>query len=156
MHYSTVRYQSMVNSSHSMRLDAEFFHPDYLKVQCQLEKISSHRLKDFQVKIRHPKEIKRNYVDNGGVLLLRGQNVRPLFIDLASNPVYISEEDAERLKENTIRYKNILIMRSGANVGQCAIYLEDNNAISMSDTLIIQSGNLNPFLLTIFSQYRAW
>ena len=88
-------------------------------------------------------------MDNG-VLLLRGQNVRPLSIDLTSNPVYISEEDAERLKENTIRYKNILIMRSGANVGQCAIYLENNNAISMSDTLIIQSGDLNPFFLAIF------
>ena len=149
MRYSIVNYQSMVDASHSMRLDAEFFHPDYLKIQHQLEEISSHRLRDFQVKIKHPKEIKRNYVDNG-VLLLRGQNVRPLSIDLTSNPVYISEEDAERLKENTIRYKNILIMRSGANVGQCAIYLENNNALSMSDTLIIQSGNLNPFFLTIF------
>ena len=149
MQYSIVNYQSIVDASHSLRFDAEFFHPDYLKVQHQLEAISSHRLIDFQVKIRHPKEIKRNYVDNG-VLLFRGQNVRPLSIDLTSNPVYISEEDAERLKENTIYYKNILIMRSGANVGQCAIYLENNNAVSMSDTLIIQSGNLNPFLLTIF------
>ena len=149
MQYSIVNYQSVVNSSHSMRLDAEFFHPGYLAIQRQLEKIGSRRLIDFQVKIRHPKEIKRNYVDDG-VLLLRGQNVRPLSIDLTSNPVYISEEDAERLKENTILYKNILIMRSGANVGQCAIYLENNNSISMSDTLIIQSGNLNPFLLTVF------
>ena len=153
MQYSIVNYQSIVDSSHSMRLDAEFFHPDYLKIQRQLEEISSHSLIDFQVKIRHPKEIKRNYVDDG-VLLLRGQNVRPLSIDLTSNPVYISEEDAERLKENTIRYKNTLIMRSGANVGQCAIYLENNNAISMSDTLIIQSGKLNPFLLTIFLNTR--
>ena len=149
MQYSIVNYQSAVDASHSMRLDAEFFHPKYLKIQHQLEAISSHRLIDFQVKIRHPIEIKRNYVDDG-VLLFRGQNVRPLSIDLTSNPVYISEEDAERLKENTIYYKNILIMRSGANVGQCAIYLENNNAVSMSDTLIIQSGNLNPFLLTIF------
>ena len=149
MKHSIVNYQSVVGSSHSLRLDAEFFHPDYLDIQRHLEKISSRRLIDFQVEIKHPKEIKRNYVENG-VLLLRGQNVRPLSIDLTSNPVYISEEDAERLKENTIYYKNILIMRSGANVGQCAIYLENNNAISMSDTLIIQSGNLNPFLLTIF------
>ena len=149
MQYSIVNYQSIVDSSHSLRLDAEFFHPDYLKIQHQLEEISSHRLRDFQVKIKHPKEIKRNYVENG-VLLLRGQNVRPLSINLTSNPVYISEEDAELLKENTIHYKDILIMRSGANVGQCAIYLESNNGISMSDTLIIQSGNLNPFFLTIF------
>lgn len=149
MQYSIVDYQSIIDASHSLRFDAEFFQPDYLQIQRQLEAIGSHRLIDFQSNIRHPKEIKRNYVDNG-VLLLRGQNVRPLSIDLTSNPVYISEEDAERLKENTIHYKDILIMRSGANVGQCAIYLENNPAISMSDTLIIRSGNLNPFFLAIF------
>ena len=149
MQYSIVDYQSIVDASHSLRFDAEFFRPDYLQVQRRLETIGSHRLIDFQANIRHPKEIKRNYVDNG-VLLLRGQNVRPLSIDLTSNPVYISEEDAERLKENTIHYKDILIMRSGANVGQCAIYLENNPAISMSDTLIIRSGKLNPFFLAIF------
>ena len=149
MKYSVVDYQSIVDASHSLRFDAEFFRPDYLQIQRRLEKIGSRKLIDFQANIRHPKEIKRNYVDDG-VFLLRGQNVRPLSIDLTANPVYISEEDAERLKENTIYYENILIMRSGANVGQCAIYLENNPAISMSDTLIIQSGNLNPFFLTIF------
>ena len=153
MQYSVVDYQSIVDASHSLRFDAEFFRPDYLQIQRRLEAIGSRKLIDFQANIRHPKEIKRNYVDDG-VLLLRGQNVRPLSIDLTSNPVYISEEDAERLKENTIRYKNILIMRSGANVGQCAIYLENNPAISMSDTLIIQSGDLNPFFLTIFFNSR--
>ena len=147
--YSIVNCQSIIDSSHSMRLDAEFFHPDYLKIQRQLEKVSSHRLIDFQVKIRHPKEIKRNYVDDS-VLFLRAQNVRPLSIDLTSNPVYISEEDAERLRENTIHHKDILITRTGANAGQCAIYLEDREAISSSHTFIVKSGNLNPFFLAIF------
>ena len=149
MQYSIVDYQSIVDASHSLRLDAEFFRPDSLQVQRRLEAIGSRRLIDFQVNIRHPKEIKRNYVDNG-VLFLRAQNVRPIAIDLTSNPVYISEEDAERLKENTIHYKDILITRSGANAGQCAIYLEDSHAISSSHTFIVQSGNLNPFFLAIF------
>ena len=148
MHYSIVNYQSVVGSSHSMRFDAEFFHPDYLEVQEQLEAISSHRLIDFQVKIRHPKEIKRNYVDEG-ILFLRAQNVRPLSIDLTSNPVYISEEDAKRLQENTIHHKDILITRSGT-AGLCAIYLENKRAISSSHTFIVKSGNLNPFFLTVF------
>ena len=149
MQYSIVNYQSIIDSSHSMRLDAEFFHPDYLEMKHQLEEISSRRLIDFQVKIRHPKEIQRNYVDDG-VLFLRAQNVRPLSIDLTSNPVYISEEDAERLQENMIRHKDILITRSGANAGQCAIYLENSDAISSSHTFIVKSGKLNPFFLAIF------
>lgn len=149
MQPSIVNYQSVINSSHSLRLDAEFFHRDYLNIQYQLEKISPHRLIDFQVKITHPKEIKRNYLENG-VLFLRAQNVRPLSIDLTCNPVYISEEDAERLQENTIHYTDILITRSGANAGQCAIYLENKRAISSSHTFIVKSGKLNPFFLAIF------
>ncbi|MDE0013946.1 MAG: hypothetical protein OXU36_22585 [Candidatus Poribacteria bacterium] len=149
MQYSVIDYQSIVDASHSLRFDAEFFRPDYLQTQRRLEEIGARKLSNFQVKIRHPKEIKRNYVDNG-ILFLRAQNVRPLSIDLTANPVYISEEDAERLKENTIEYKNILITRSGANAGQCAIYLEDSHAISSSHTFIVQSGNLNPFFLSIF------
>ncbi len=149
MQYSVVDYQSIVDTSHSLRFDAEFFRPDYLHVQRQLENIGSRKLIDFQVNIRHPKEIKRNYVDDG-VLFLRAQNVRPLSIDLTANPVYISEEDAERLQDNTIHYKDILITRSGANAGQCAIYLEHNHAISSSHTFILKSGNLNPFFLAIF------
>ena len=149
MQYSIVNYQSVVDASHSMRLDAEFFRPDYLKIQRQLEQISSHRLIDFQVEIKHPKEIKRKFV-NDGVLFLRAQNVRPLSINLTTNPVYISEEDAERLKENTIQYKDILITRTGANFGQCAIYLENRKAIASSHIFTIKSGNLNPFFLTVF------
>ncbi len=153
MQYSVVDYQSIVDASHSLRFDAEFFRPDYLQVQRQLEAIGSHRLSDFHVNIRHPKEIKRNYVDDG-VLFLRAQNVRPLSIDLTANPVYILEKDVERLKENTIQYKDILITRSGANAGQCAIYLENSHAISSSHTFILKSGNLNPFFLTIFLNSR--
>ena len=149
MQYSIVNYQSVTDSSHSMRIDAEFFHPNYLKIQHKLEKIGSQKLIDFQVKIRHPKEIKRNYVDDG-VLFLRAQNVRPLSIDLTSNPVYISAEDTERLQDNTIYHKDILITRTGANAGQCAIYLENRDVISSSHTFIVKSGNLNPFFLAIF------
>ena len=149
MQYSIVDYQSIVDASHSLRFDAEFFQPNYLQIQRRLEDIGSRRLIDFQVNIKHPKEIKRNYVDEG-ILFLRAQNVRPLSIDLTSNPVCISEEDAERLQDNTVHYKDILITRSGANAGQCAIYLEDRHAISSSHTFIVQSGNLNPFFLAIF------
>ncbi len=149
MQYSIVNYQSVINSSHSMRLDAAFFRPDYLKVQSQLEQISSLKLIDFGVQITQPTSIKRNYVDKG-ILFLRAQNVRPLSIELATNPVYISEEDAERLRENRINHKDILITGSGENAGQCAVYLENRDVISSCHTFIVKSGNLNPFFLAVF------
>lgn len=87
-----------MDAFHSLQLDAEFFRPDYLQIQRQLEAIGSRKLIDFQVNTRPSKEIKRNYVDTG-ILFFRAQNVRPLSINLTSNSVYISEEDAERLKK---------------------------------------------------------
>ena len=149
MQYSIVNYRSVVDASDSRRFDAEFFRPDYLNVQKQLEEISSQKLIDFQVKIKHPKEINRIYVDDG-VLFLRAQNVRPLSIDLTTNPVYISEKDAESLRDNALHYKDILITRTGANFGQCAIYLENERAIASSHTFIVKSGTLNPFFTAVF------
>ena len=153
MKYSIVDYQSIIASSHSMRIDADFFRPDYLEVQRLFERIGSKRLIDFHIEIKHPKEIARRYV-NKGILFLRAQNVRPLSVDLTASPVFISEDDAERLKDNTIVYKDILLTRTGANFGQCAIYLETNQAIASSHTFIIKSGGLNPFLLTVFLNTR--
>ena len=37
MQYSVVNYESIGDASHSLRLDGEFFRPDYLQVQHQLE-----------------------------------------------------------------------------------------------------------------------
>ena len=149
MQYSVVDFQSVRKSSHSMRLDADFFRPDYLSIQKQLEVISLHKLRDFGVEIKHPREITRKYV-NEGVFFLRAQNVRPLSIDLDSNTVFISREDAEKLSENAVNYKDILLTRTGANFGQCAIYLETKEAIASSHTFIIRSGELNPFFLAVF------
>ena len=130
-------------------MDAEYFQPQYLALENQLEKIGFKKLKEFQTKIKHPKEIKRKYLSEG-VLFLRAQNVRPLSIDLTANPVFISESDAEHLKDNEINYKDILLTRTGANFGQCTIYLENTKAVASSHTLIIKSGNLNPYFLAVY------
>ena len=68
MQYSIVDYQSIVDASHSLRFDAEFFRPDYLQVQRSLEEIGSRRLIDFQVNIRHPKEVIDPQLKRGGNL----------------------------------------------------------------------------------------
>ena len=149
MRHSTVNSHKVVESSHSMRLDADFFRPDYMEIQNKLENINSRKLTDLCVKIKHPKEIARKYV-NRGTIFLRAQNVRPLHIDIIANPVFVSDEDAEILKDNSLNYEDVLLTRTGANSGQCAIYLEDTDAIASSHVFIIKSGSINPFFLTVF------
>ena len=54
------------------------------------------------------------------------------------------------LQTNTIRNGDILVTRTGANFGQCAIFLEKIEAIASSHTFLISSGELNPFFLNMF------
>lgn len=150
MQTSVVTYKKVENDSDCFRIDAEFFKREYLAIDNLLRKKQHKDLKDFGVKIYHPNEIMRNYVDSSGVLFLRAQNVRPLDIDLDSNKVFISEEDAKKLSRNQIKYTDILITRTGANFGQCAIYLEKEKAIASSHTFIVRTQEVNPFFITVF------
>ncbi len=145
---SIIKYSDIITESHNHRFDSEFFRKDYLDIKFLLEKGSNKKLKDFEVKIYHPKEIKREYVKND-VLFLRAQNVRPLFLDL-SNKVFISQEHAKKLKSNLISREDILITRTGANFGQCCLFNEERQVIASSHTFILKSGSINPYLLTIF------
>ncbi|MBN1494123.1 hypothetical protein JW911_00085 [Candidatus Peregrinibacteria bacterium] len=149
MQYSIVNYKTVKEESHSLRIDADFFRADYLSIQDKLKSKSFKKLIDYKIKIKHPTEIKREYVDDG-VLFLRAQNVRPLQIDIENNPVYISNKDAVLLKNNLITKKDILLTRTGANFGQCSIFLDNQQAIASSHTFIIKGGELNPFFLAVF------
>lgn len=149
MQYSIVKYKKVKEESHSFRIDADFFRADYLNIQNKLKSKPFKKLIEYKVKIKHPAEIKREYKENG-ILFLRAQNVRPLQIDTESNPVYISKEDASKLKNNLISKKDILLTRTGANFGQCSIFLDNQQAIASSHTFIIKSGELNPFFLSVF------
>jgi restriction endonuclease S subunit len=150
MQYSVVQYNKVKSDSDCVRIDAEFFKEEYLSIDSLLRQKTHKDLKDFGIKIYHPNEIKREYTELGGVLFLRAQNVRPLEIDLDSNRVYISEDDAKKLSRNYILNTDVLITRTGANFGQCAIYLEKEEAIASSHTFIVRTSILNPFFLAVF------
>jgi restriction endonuclease S subunit len=150
MQYSIVDFCSVKNNSDCIRIDAEFFQKEYLEIESFLKRKPYNELKNYGIKIYHPKEIERNYVENEGVLFLRAQNVRPFAIDAESNKVYISQEDANKLKGNFIGIEDILITRTGANFGQCDIYLEREKSVASSHTFIMKSPLLSPYFLTVF------
>ena len=145
MQYSIIQKSDI---DQAKRFDAEYFKPEYLEVE---RKLKSHKkiLNDFGVQILHPSEIKRSYIQKGGILFVRTQNVRPLRFDL-TNKVYISKKDAKKLQKNEILKEDILMTRTGANFGQTCLFNEDYKAIASSHTFIIKHGELNPYFLSIF------
>lgn len=130
------------------RIDAEFFKKEYLLIEEKIKSNNYKRLSEAKCEIKHPTEIKREYSDEG-VWFFRTQNIRPLKIEY-NNEVYISEEDAFRLKNNEIKYSDIVITRTGANFGQTAVYNLNKKAIGSSHTFIVRNKYFNQFYLAVF------
>lgn len=130
------------------RLDAQYFRRDYLEIEALLNKRGAIPLYECVSKIIHPAEIKRRYVDIG-IWFIRAQNVRPLSLNF-ENPVFISEEDSLSLPNNKVIKGDILLTRTGANFGQCTVYLEDKEAIASSHTFIIRTSKVDACFLAVY------
>lgn len=121
------------------RIDGDFYKPEYLKTQEILK--DSLPLSHYITEIIHPSEFKRIYTDDG-YYVLRAQNVRPLKIDIGSNPVFIPKPIAENLPNNNLRFGDVLMTRTGANFGQTALYTEEvDDAVATSHTFIIRTND---------------
>ncbi len=133
----------------SFRIDSEYFRRRYFDIEATIAKNKSRRISEFNPSILHPKEIKREYEDGGGVLFFRTQNLRPLRVDLSSQ-VYISLEDAKTLQNNIIRKNDVLITRTGANFGDALVVVDNFEAIASSHVFIFRNKTVNQAYLAVF------
>lgn len=131
------------------RFDAESNKKQYIDIINTIKHNKFDFIKNFDISIFHPCEIKRSFIKNG-CWFFRAQNLRSLYVDEESNPVYISESDAKLLSNNVIKNKDVLMTRSGANYGQCCIYQLNKVAIASSHVLMIRLKNLNPYFFAVF------
>lgn len=135
------------------RIDSEYFQNEFLNTIETIKRQKHIQLKDTDIHIIHPTEIKREYVEQNeedSVWFFRTQNLRPLFIDTELNRVHISQEDAFKLKKNIIRDGDILITRTGANCGDCALYDNEEQAIASSHVLIVRNSFFMQSFLAAF------
>lgn len=133
----------------NFRIDSDYFRKRYIEIESIIVKNKSRRMSEFNPDILHPKEIKREYEDEGGVLFFRTQNLRPLRVDLSSQ-VYISLEDAKTLQNNAIRKNDVLITRTGANFGDTLVVVDNLEAIASSHVFILRNKAVNQAYLAVF------
>lgn len=70
------------------------------------------------------------------------------------NIVCLPTEVAETLKRNVIRKDDILITRTGANRGDCALFDSDELAVASSHTFIVRSaGWKHPYLMAFLNSF---
>ncbi|WP_432740921.1 hypothetical protein ABXJ76_12560 [Methylobacter sp. G7] len=123
----------------AFRIDSEFNLKPHLAIIEQLRKLGAERFGDSAPIIIHPHEIEREYVEEGGVWFFRAQNLRPLEIS-ENDKVFVSAADATRLERNRLQANDLIITRTGANAGDCALFNVDEDALASSHTFIIRSG----------------
>lgn len=112
-----------------------------------------------------PKGGSENYIDSG-IIFLRSQNVWRNRIDL-DDVAYIDEATHRSLKKSSLRYKDILITKTGrintenSSLGRAALFLGEDNTANINGHvyLIRLDGSIVPeFVVTILTgeAYRKY
>ncbi len=140
---------SIINKNHlegALRLDAEYYQPEYLEV---VEKLKSYQpLKKFVEKIIHPQEIKREYSESGYLFIL-SQNLRENYLDF-SEIFYISPKIAEQINKNLLKEGDVVTVRTG-NIGLSAPISRFKEKIYASaDVIVIKNPKISPFYISTF------
>jgi len=138
----------------TMRTDAEYYQPRYLKLEGVVLKTKSYRLWG-QVKgqfITGPfgsEFIVERYVEDSPYRYVRGRDVKEFFL-LDDDNVYIPEKDFARLKKYALRIGDILVSVVGT-LGNAAVVDENTlPAIFSCKSTLFHSQSLNPLYLIAY------
>jgi len=130
----------------ALRLDAEYYQPEYLEATKKLKKYEP--LKKFVGNIIHPQEVKREYSESGYLFLL-SQNLRENYLDF-SDKFYINEETAKQISKNLLEENDIVTIRTG-NIGLSAVISGFKEKICASaDVIVIKNPKISPFYISTF------
>ena len=135
------------------RLDSEFQSLTFRQAIERVREGPALQLREGGLEIIHPHELKREYAEEDGVWFVRTQNLRPMRID-RTNRVCLPDAVALKLPRNRIYKNDILITRTGANRGDCAMFDSDEMAYGSSHTFILRSDGWGHSYLTTFLNCR--
>jgi type I restriction enzyme M protein len=133
----------------SLRLDSEFSDKAALRVVNQLKSAGAEQFGESDPEILHPHEITRQYVEVDGVWFFRAQNLRPFLIE-DDDKVFISDEDSKALARNELINGDVVITRTGANAGDCALFSSPTRGFASSHTFIVRSMRWNHAFLVAY------
>ncbi len=126
--WSEVLFEDVARST---RFDAEYYQPKFLRYDAMAIK-SGGALSKFVPRIIQPNEFIREYVEaEEGMTFWRAQNVRCGYVD-ADNVEYIDFQTFEGVKNAHVEEGDILITRTGANAGDCAVVPPNTAGVAVS------------------------
>ncbi|MFN4308916.1 hypothetical protein, partial [Sulfurihydrogenibium azorense] len=133
----------------ALRLDAEYYKPEYLKIEKLLQKLPLKVLKEIAYITDGSHEV-REY-QREGVLFLRSQDISEVGLQV-QEPVYISIEEDRKLTRSKPKRNDILTVKTG-NVGVSLVVDEnfpDCNLPADIALIKIKNNFFNPFFVATY------
>ncbi len=152
MKYSVVNYGE-VSQNDELRIDAEFYSPEFIKLKDFLNKKNAKQFGNYVDEIRcgpFGSTILCETYNQKGVIVARPFNIKNCTLE-NDNLAYITEEDCAIKDLKLYSYKDIFFSRVGDI--RCGLVPNFQNKITISPNIIAVKTNskkLNPFYATIF------
>jgi type I restriction enzyme S subunit len=130
------------------RLDAEFFQPKYVELEERLSKVKACRLERFLTDIRYGLNVPPEYTDEG-LVFIRALNLKEYGIEGEILKIPYTVEDVG--ETNIIADGDLLVVRSGANVGDVGVVTEELRGGTFGSYVIrLQVKDISPYYLYVF------
>lgn len=133
------------------RFDAEYFQPQYKRLQHHLRQGGAKMLSEIYPFIS--RGVQPEYDENGDILLINSQHLSAQFIDISSvertTQSFYELPSTARARLN--KY-DVLVYATGAYVGRSNVYLNASNAVAGIDILIVRPNKAfcDPVYLALF------
>ena len=119
MQYSIVNYKNVLEANSDLRIDGEYFKPDFLSAEKRIEKIHFALLENIaDVKGGKRLPLGETFADDG-IPYIRAEDIR-MFADYASAPK-IALELHKKLKNYQTKYNDVLLTIVGNSIGDAGI-----------------------------------
>ncbi len=150
----------------AMRLDAEYYQPEYLDVENQIKKNKFETIKNISEKVfsgPFGSTLKSESYQSDGIPFIRIGDISDIFID-KDNLVYISEEENKRIYSTHLNIGDIVLSKI-ATIGRLSVIDDSFGEVNISENNIgIRLQNLNNkiksfilfFLLSKFGQAQIF
>lgn len=148
MQYSVVNYKT-VKENFDFRIDADYFGPEFLKTEKVIKKSDSQSIKFLSSDIRYGLNIEPIYTEIG-INFIRAQNLKEYGI--VGEILKIPLSQAKVGNKNLLKSGDLLIVRSGANVGDIGIVTKKFDKSTFGSYVIKfdLKNKINPFFIYVF------
>lgn len=139
---------------HAKRIDSQYFHPEYTKLENELKEKPHDLLGKLGKFITGPFgsafHVENYELNSSTFRYIRGKDVKQFFLTNDDN-VYIPEKDFYRLEKYSLEHNDILISVVGSLLGNvCIVDSEELPAIFSSKSTVFRTDSINPYFLLAY------